>query len=231
MWKRLWSLVPISFDPEGHDLHVAAGAGGRHGVFAEAAFDLDQAEHQLRVESGTGGFVMHVRGGRGGYSRSGMRRVRRRTSPSASRPFSWIDGTAVPARRDRHRRAGACTLAASGSYCCAPAKAAAGQQRNCGKPEDAAHGSAAQLLLQMKAFISSAATMVASASLRPLYSSLPSFRPRSPTTTRCGTPISSMSANIDAGALVAVVEDGVDAGRQQFGVKRVGGGAHGLDLA
>jgi len=46
-------------DPEGHDLHEAPGACGRDGVFLETAFDLDQTENKLRVESGAGGFVMH----------------------------------------------------------------------------------------------------------------------------------------------------------------------------
>jgi hypothetical protein len=46
-------------NPEGHHLHVAARAGGRHGVLLETAFDLDQAEHHLRIETGALGFVIH----------------------------------------------------------------------------------------------------------------------------------------------------------------------------
>jgi hypothetical protein len=35
MWKRLLVLAADQLDPERHDLHVAARAGGRHGVLAE----------------------------------------------------------------------------------------------------------------------------------------------------------------------------------------------------
>ena len=45
-------------DPERHHLHIAAGPGGGYRIFAKAAFDLDQAQHQLRIEAGAGGFVM-----------------------------------------------------------------------------------------------------------------------------------------------------------------------------
>src|SRR4051794_31063017 len=38
-------------DPEWHHLHVAASAGRRYGVFPEAAFHLDDAEDELRVET------------------------------------------------------------------------------------------------------------------------------------------------------------------------------------
>src|SRR6266403_1278306 len=46
-------------DPERHDLHEAARAGAGYRVLAEIAFDLDQAQHELRVEPGTPGFIMH----------------------------------------------------------------------------------------------------------------------------------------------------------------------------
>ena len=61
---------------------------------------------------------------------------------------------------------------------------------------------------------------------RAWYSTLPSFRPRSPIVTRCGMPISSRSANMHAGPLVAIVEQDVDAGRAQLGVQLVGRRAH-----
>src|SRR6185436_8275269 len=45
-------------DPERHHLHVATRAGNRDGVLAKAALDLDDAEHELRVESGAGRLVL-----------------------------------------------------------------------------------------------------------------------------------------------------------------------------
>ena len=45
--------------PEGHHLHVAARADMRHGIFPEAALHLDQTQHHVRIQSGTGRLVMH----------------------------------------------------------------------------------------------------------------------------------------------------------------------------
>ena len=53
-------------------------------------------------------------------------------------------------------------------------------------------------------------------SQRHLISSLPSFRPRSPMTTRSGMPIKSASLNFTPGALVAIVHQHVDARGRQF---------------
>ncbi len=53
--------VADGFDPERHHLRVAARAHRRHRVLAETAFDLDQAEHQLRVDPRARGFP--VQGG------------------------------------------------------------------------------------------------------------------------------------------------------------------------
>ena len=46
--------------PKGHHLHVAASAGSGNGVLAKVALILDQAEHELRVESGARRFVLHA---------------------------------------------------------------------------------------------------------------------------------------------------------------------------
>ena len=48
-----------NLDPEGHDLHEAARARRRHGIFLEAAFHLDQPEHKLWIQPGARCFVMH----------------------------------------------------------------------------------------------------------------------------------------------------------------------------
>ena len=57
--KQVVILSTNDFYPEWHDLHEAARGGGRHGVFFEAAFHLDQAQHHLRVEAGACSFVVH----------------------------------------------------------------------------------------------------------------------------------------------------------------------------
>src|SRR5207248_3328133 len=51
--------ISDQLDPEGHDLHVAARARARHGVFSEIAFVLDQGDHELRIESGPRRFVLN----------------------------------------------------------------------------------------------------------------------------------------------------------------------------
>ena len=43
--------------PEGHDLHVAARADDGDGVFAKAAFYLDEAQHERGFQPGAAGFV------------------------------------------------------------------------------------------------------------------------------------------------------------------------------
>jgi hypothetical protein len=57
--KRSCPVSPICAAPERHDLHEAACAGARNGVFAKVAFGLDEAEHKLRVEAGAGRLVLH----------------------------------------------------------------------------------------------------------------------------------------------------------------------------
>src|SRR5690606_35545260 len=42
-----------SANPEWHDLHKAASANRGDGVFLEAAFNLNQAQHHLRIQPGT----------------------------------------------------------------------------------------------------------------------------------------------------------------------------------
>ena len=71
-----------------------------------------------------------------------------------------------------------------------------------------------------------AARSLAAASRRPWYSTLPSFRPRSDRTTRCGTPISSQSANIAPGRSPRSSRMTSTPALEQLGVQRVGGLAH-----
>ena len=57
--EKVVFLVADGFDPERHDLHIAACASFRECVFAEPAFDLDEAEDELWVESCARGFVVN----------------------------------------------------------------------------------------------------------------------------------------------------------------------------
>lgn len=50
--------VANGFDPERHDLHIAACTGFRERIFVEPAFNLDKAEDKLRIKSRTGGLVV-----------------------------------------------------------------------------------------------------------------------------------------------------------------------------
>src|SRR5688572_14365856 len=51
--------VADQLHPERHHLQVAAGACPRYRVLAEAALDLQHAEHELRVEPGARRLVVH----------------------------------------------------------------------------------------------------------------------------------------------------------------------------
>jgi hypothetical protein len=103
MWNRLCPCADQAH-PEGHYLHEAAGAGGGHGVLLEAAFDLDQAEHHLRVEAGALGLVMDGLEQVEARLRSGMRRAGGSTFPSASRPFpGWTGSCGSGAARSADR--------------------------------------------------------------------------------------------------------------------------------
>ncbi len=57
--EQILVAIADQFQPERHHLHVAARARLRHRVFAEFALHLNDAEHQLRIEPGSGRFVLH----------------------------------------------------------------------------------------------------------------------------------------------------------------------------
>src|SRR5262245_31048528 len=174
-------------DPERHDLHVAARSRGRHRVLAEGALHLDHAEHQLRVET----------------------RARRFGLDGAQQleALLAVGDALLEALVHRFQPAPRVVLGAEVH----PRRGAGGHLR--GKPLADAVGEGLVLLLARQRSrrgddergeeqsvhasfwrISANVTSDGFTSRRPLYSYLSAPR-RSESTTRCGMPIRSMSAN------------------------------------
>ena len=126
------------------------------------------------------------------------------------------------------------TASASGSSTCAPARAAGGSAAASAASRPAASSRRRSCRCGRRHAPSRAFTKARHLGQRhaawparragPGTSTLPSFRPRSEITTRCGTPISSQSANIAPGRSPRSSSMHVDAQRRQFVVQRVGGG-------
>src|SRR3954462_4400001 len=57
--EQVLLAIPDKLYPERHDLHISACTGFRDGVFAESAFDLNHAEHELRIEAGPRTLILH----------------------------------------------------------------------------------------------------------------------------------------------------------------------------
>src|SRR5436190_5314836 len=196
--------------PERHHLHVSARARRRDRVFAECAFVLDHAEHELRIESGARRFVMH--GGEKFFTRAAVAHFRREPARHLVHPGSQVGPVAVIDRhrliRDRGGQHGddgrrepllGLRAGAGGQGC-------EGERNGCrhaGKSSASAEKRHAESFLRMKVPMSVTGTKVAPAPAsvppRAWYSTLPSLRPRSPIVMRCGIPINSISANITPG--------------------------------
>ena len=123
--KQVLIVASDEIDPERHHLHVAACTHGGHRVSAKGAFDLDQTEHELGVEPGALGLVMH--GDEELFACNAIRYAFREADGHLAKPGPRFHF--VFEREIRHRRSetallsAARTLADSGSYIWAPAYA------------------------------------------------------------------------------------------------------------
>jgi len=110
-------------DPERHHLHVTSCPCFGYRIFSETAFNLNQAENQLRIESGAGSFVMHGLEESMRKSASGMRLDTRRDIPPSHSSASCCEAKTSlgAARSDTARCNTPRTLAESTSSACVPA--------------------------------------------------------------------------------------------------------------
>ena len=217
------SPSPISARPERHHLHVAARAGDADRVLAKAAFDLDQAEHQRRVEAGAPALVPERLAG-----------TRRASACSALLLLQALAHRAEPAQVGQARRRSCRTSGFGGALSRdrqPPARSAPNRRaapRPARRPAHAAtradgdaapQRAAAAIATPAAPPVGQGAGMLMRASLpftkrervgqRHLAGGArragPGTRPCLPSgrgremTTRCGTPISSQSANIAPG--------------------------------
>src|SRR5256886_1609438 len=195
--EQVMARLPDLIQPERHHLHVATRPGLRYRVLAKLALDLDQAEHQLRIEPRAGGLVMHraqqlqalpAVGDARGYALFHLvqpaLRILRRAEMQVRRS----------AIRDLGRQARAHAVGKR-LVDLRPGKRGHGQQQ-AKESRDPPH---ARRRSFRKLPIESSGISRGFSSRRPLYSAFPAASPRSDSTTRCGMPIRSMSANSTPG--------------------------------
>ena len=157
--------------------------------------------------------------------RSGMRFSRRRSISASQRCASSAERKCMVAgARSATCATGArarCRRAARSSAL--PASAAS---RPAQREQAASRASSAASCSCRKAGAPASGRSCGLSSRRPLYSTLPAARPRSPSTTRCGMPISSMSANSTPGRSSRSSSSTSMPGRSELGVELVGRRAH-----
>src|SRR5947208_3462669 len=205
-------------NPERHHLHIAARAGGRDRIFLEAAFVMDDAEHELRIESRARGLVIDRREELAALTLVGD--PGRKPARHLGDPRHNIGSVSVVARhrivgdrscetRDNGRRELFLDLRAGERGRRADRKRPSRTYHECPAVSHypislcgpsltpRRHCRPRRRLIQF--IISASGTAVAALSRRPWYSTLPSLSARSPMVNRCGIPISSKSANITPG--------------------------------
>src|SRR3990172_12391138 len=187
-------------DPERHNLHVAACPCRGHGELAEVALDLNDREHELRIEACPRGFIMH---------RSQQIQAGTKVGDAL---FDALRHLREPAYGFHGVRKCVARSGRIGNRGLQPGAHAGGKRfvdlctrmhRTCPGHRDAGNPGTRHFhhdnLERRTVAASPSATRSACLSRRPWYSITPSFNPRSPTTMRCGIPSSSMSANMTPG--------------------------------
>src|SRR6185436_14675861 len=180
--------------PERHDLHVAARARAGHGVLAKAAFHLDQPQDELWIEPRTHRLIVDRT--QQLHAALAVGHARRQAFFHLVDPALAIFGRAkVQPRRRPVRHHGRQALAHAVGERLVDLVARMSPERGQQQDQESEPGHA----FLRKATTSLSGRSRGFSSRLPLYSALPAARPRSESTTRCGTPIRSMSANSTPG--------------------------------
>src|SRR6185369_5617400 len=202
--------------PKRHHLRVAARARDRDRVLAKVALDLHEAEQQRRLEPGTLALVPERLQELDAGDELGLlpaQPIAHRAEPAQIREPLVEVGERRLRRRGVGDRGGERAANGvgerlldlrTGERCARPRRDERRRDRR--RDERAASSPArgeclrhAASLPFTKASASATVTVAGAASRRPWTSTVPAFRPRSESTTRVGTPISSQSANIAPG--------------------------------